>query len=68
MEKGFEVVSLSAREKGLLKTIGNREIVVSAKTVQGADNADNEWLMETMRTVYMQYYSRVAEYRNMEGL
>lgn len=67
MEKGFEIVGLGLQEKGVLKTVGNREVVVSVKTIPGADVSDNDWIMEAVRNCYMQYYSRVAEYRNMEG-
>lgn len=66
MEKKFEIINLSAREKGLLKTVGVREVVVSLKLLPGADNLDNDWLMQAVKNVYMQYYSRVEEYRKME--
>ena len=68
MEKGFEIINISAGEKGILKTVGNREVVLSVKVLPGSDSSDNDWLIEALRAVYMQYYSRVAEYRNVEGL
>lgn len=67
MEKGFEIINISAGEKGILKTVGNREVVLSVKVLPGSDSSDNDWLIEALRAVYMQYYSRVAEYRNVEG-
>ena len=68
MERGFEIINLSAKEKGILKTVGDREVVSTVKLLPGADNSDNEWLIESVWSIYMQYYSRVAEYRNMEGI
>lgn len=62
MGNDFLVINISAREKGLLKTTGNREVVASIKMIQGADNADDDWLMESVKNIYMQYYSRVADY------
>ena len=54
--------TLGVREFGVLKTIGNRDIVASVKLLAGADEADNVWLMEKVKQVYQQYYSRVQEY------
>ena len=68
MNKDFEVVELSATDKGLLKKIGERAIVASVKMLPGADQADNHWLMESIMTVYAQYYARVKEYRKQEGV
>lgn len=67
MEKGFEIINISAGEKGILKTVGNREVVLSVKVLPGSDSSDNDWMIEALRAVYMQYYSRVAEYRDVEG-
>lgn len=65
-EQDFMLVNLrgcyGAREFGVLKTIGNREIVANAKLLAGADEADNVWLMEKVKQAYQQYYSRVQEY------
>lgn len=59
------VVNLTAREKGLLKVVGEREIVASIKMLEGADSIDNAWLIEAVKEVYSQYYSRVCEYRRV---
>lgn len=65
-EEDFMLVNLrgaqGTREFGVLKTIGDRDIVASAKLLAGADEADNTWLMEKVRQAYQQYYSRVHEY------
>uniref|UniRef100_UPI00405680F6 hypothetical protein n=1 Tax=Acetatifactor sp. TaxID=1872090 RepID=UPI00405680F6 len=68
MERGFEIINLSATEKAVLKVTGGREVVANIKMIPGADAADNDWVMEELRNLYMRYYSRVAEYRNMEGI
>lgn len=65
-EEDFMLINLrgtqGAREFGVLKTIGNRDIVASVKLIAGADEADNVWLMEKVKQAYQQYYSRVQEY------
>lgn len=65
-EEDFMLINLKgtqgAREFGVLKTIGDRGVVASAKLLGGADEADNVWLMEKVRQAYQQYYSRVQEY------
>lgn len=65
-EEDFMLINLcgsqGAREFGVLKTIGDRDIVASAKLLAGADEADNVWLMEKVKQAYQQYYSRVQEY------
>lgn len=65
-EQDFMLINLrgtqGAREFGVLKTIGNRDIVANAKLIAGADEADNVWLMEKIKQAYQQYYSRVLEY------
>ena len=65
-EEDFMLINLrgtqGAREFGVLKTIGNRDIVASVKLLAGADEADNVWLMEKVKQAYQQYYSRVQEY------
>ena len=68
MNKDFEVVGLSATDKGVLKKVGERAIVASVKMLPGADQADNDWLMESVMAVYAQYYARVKEYSKQEGL
>ena len=65
-EEDFMLINLrgtqGTREFGVLKTIGNRDIVASVKLIAGADEADNVWLMEKIKQAYQQYYSRVQEY------
>lgn len=65
-EQDFMLINLrgtqGVREFGVLKTIGNRDIVANAKLIAGADEADNVWLMEKIKQAYQQYYSRVQEY------
>ena len=65
-EEDFMLINLrgtqGTREFGVLKTLGNRDIVASAKLLAGADEADNVWLMEKVKQAYQQYYSRVQEY------
>lgn len=65
-EEDFMLINLrgtqGTREFGVLKTIGDRDIVASAKLLAGADEADNVWLMEKVKQAYQQYYSRVQEY------
>ena len=65
-EEDFMLINLrgtqGVREFGVLKTIGNRDIVASATLLAGADEADNVWLMEKVKQAYQQYYSRVQEY------
>ncbi len=66
-DEDFLVVSLSPREQGILKILGEREIVTSVRFIDGADSTDNNWLVEELRLLYMKYYSRVSEYKDMEG-
>ena len=65
-EEDFMLINLrgtqGTREFGVLKTLGNRDIVASVKLIAGADEADNVWLMEKVKQAYQQYYSRVQEY------
>lgn len=65
-EEDFMLINLrgtqGVREFGVLKTLGNRDIVASVKLLAGADEADNVWLMEKVKQAYQQYYSRVQEY------
>lgn len=68
MENEFQKIRLSVNERGLLRLEGTREVVFSVKTMTGADETDNDWLMETMSNVYSQYCARVNEYREMEGM
>ena len=66
MDKEFEIIKLSPRDTGLLKIVGEREVVVSVKVLNGSDEADNEWLMENIGNLYRQYYSRVKSYAEKE--
>lgn len=63
MENGFEFVALTTGEKGLLKKVGAREVVVTVKHLPGADEADNLWLEEAIKNMYLQYYNRVKSYK-----
>lgn len=67
MEQKFEIISLSASDKGLLKMTGERAVVANIKMIPGADAADNEWVTEELRNLYMRYYTRVSEYKKTEG-
>lgn len=61
-EEAFQQLTLSARDRGILKTVGEREVVVNVRVLADADSADNDWLMEEVKHVYMRYYSRVCDY------
>ena len=66
-EPDFMLLNLSDREKGVLKTVGEREYVSTVKFLRTARPADNEWLaMETLK-LYEEYYARVRAYAR-EGL
>lgn len=41
LEQDFMMINLSAVNRGILKTIGNREIVVDMKVIEGAREEDN---------------------------
>jgi Leu/Phe-tRNA-protein transferase len=62
MEDDFMILNLSAHEIGILQTIGERGIVANCRVIKGADEADNIWIAEQIKTLYEQYYHRVAEY------
>ena len=64
IEQDFMIVNLTNREVGVLKTVGERECVATVKLVEGADEADNMWLIEQVKILYQQYYTRVGEYKN----
>ena len=64
IEQDFMIVNLAAREVGVLKTIGEREFVATVKLENGADEADNMWLIEQVKLLYQQYYARVGDYKN----
>lgn len=61
MEEKFEIINLQGRT-GILMKIGQREVVVSIKMLPGADQADNEWLAEEIRALYIRYYCRTRDY------
>lgn len=61
-EEAFQILTLSARDRGVLKTVGEREVVASVKVLAQADSTDNDWLIEEVKNVYMRYYSRVCDY------
>ena len=60
LEQDFMMINLSAVNRGILKTIGNREIVVDMKVIEGAREEDNMWLMEQAMCLYKAYYDRVT--------
>ena len=61
IEQDFMMVNLSNDHRGVLKTLGEREIGVDIKMLEGADEADNTWLMEQTLTLYKTYYARNVE-------
>jgi hypothetical protein len=65
-EEPFMRVCLSAGEEGILKTFGERQMVVSVCFLDGASEADNGWLAEQAKMIYEQYYSRVSAHRQKE--
>ena len=62
-EDDFMIVKLSDNRSGVLKTVGKRGIVISCEFIEGADEADNTWIMEQAKQLYEAYYKRVSEYR-----
>lgn len=60
IEQDFMMVNLSKEHRGLLKTCGEREIVVDIKVITGANESDNAWLMEQMLALYKAYHARVV--------
>ena len=60
LEQDFMMINLSAVNRGILKTVGNREIVVDMKVIEGAREEDNRWLMEQAMCLYKAYYDRVT--------
>lgn len=60
IEQDFMLVNLSQKHRGLLKTVGGREIVVDMRVIDTADEADNTWLMEQIMSLYKTYYNRVT--------
>lgn len=61
-EPDLMLLQLSDRERGVLKTVGEREYVSTVKFLSAANPDDNEWLaMETLK-LYQEYFRRVQEY------
>ena len=60
LEQDFMMINLSAVNRGILKTVGNREIVVDMKVIEGAREEDNMWLTEQAMCLYKAYYDRVT--------
>ena len=58
IEQDFMMVNLSQKHRGLLKTCGEREIVVDIKVLEGVDESDNTWLMEQILELYKAYFAR----------
>ena len=61
-QEAFQILTLSARDRGLLKIVGEREVVASIRVLAQADSTDNDWLIEEVKNIYMRYYSRVCDY------
>ena len=61
IEQDFMMVNISTDHRGVLKTLGEREVVVKIKMLEGADEADNTWLMEQTLALYKTYYARYVE-------
>lgn len=59
IEDDFMLVNLTSRNIGVLKTVGEREIVADIKLMVTANEADNVWLMERVKSLYESYYNRV---------
>lgn len=66
-EEDFMLININClkgeREMGVLKTIGERKFVVSAKLLDEAKEEDNLWLMEQAKELYKQYYQKVQGYK-----
>lgn len=67
-EQNFMMVNLSPNNRGVLKTVGNREIVVDMKVIEGAREEDNMWLMEQAMCLYKAYYNRVTGGKDHEKI
>lgn len=59
IEDDFMLVNLTSRNIGVLKTVGEREIVADIKLMVTANEADNVWLMDQVKSLYETYYNRV---------
>lgn len=59
IEDDFMLVNLTSRNIGVLKTVGEREIVADIKLMVTANEADNVWLVEQVKSLYESYYNRV---------
>lgn len=59
IEDDFMLVNLTSRNIGVLKTVGEREIVADIKLMVTANEADNVWLMEQVKSLYESYYNRL---------
>lgn len=59
IEDDFMLVNLTSRNIGVLKTVGEREIVADIKLMVTANEADNMWLMEQVKSLYESYYNRL---------
>ncbi len=65
-QEDFITVELPNDSVGLLKQVGQREYVANVWKLDGADEFDNEWLIETIKNTYVQYYHRVKEYAEVK--
>lgn len=60
IEQDFMLLNLSKDHIGVLKILGDREIVVDIKVLDDADESDNTWLMEQTLALYKAYHARVT--------
>jgi len=60
IEQDFMLLNLSKDHRGVLKILGDREIVVDIKVLDDADESDNTWLMEQTLALYKAYHARVT--------
>ena len=70
IEDDFMLVNLTSRNIGVLKTVGEREIVADIKLMVTANEADNVWLMEQVKSLYESYFllqhGPVTHFGNLE--
>lgn len=60
IEQDFMLLNLNKDHRGVLKILGDREIVVDIKVLDDADESDNTWLMEQTLALYKAYHARVT--------
>lgn len=63
VQEPFILVPMQGNCTGILKVEGEREFKVNIWTLPGADATDNEWVLESIKNLYLQYYHRVKQYK-----